>query len=73
MTGLGESLNSVNGHLSDQQAISDMLQQQRASVSGVSVDEETANLVKFQHAYEASAHVITVLNQMLDTIVNMAQ
>ncbi|KAB2336785.1 flagellar hook-associated protein FlgK [Cytobacillus depressus] len=43
---------------------------QRQSVSGVSLDEEMANLIKFQHAYNASARNITVIDEMLDKIIN---
>jgi flagellar hook-associated protein 1 FlgK len=48
-----------------------MLQKQRSSISGVSLDEEMANLSIYQHAYEASAHLISVVDQMLDTLINI--
>lgn len=40
------------------------------SVSGVSLDEEMSDLVKFQHAYNASARVMTVIDETLDRIIN---
>lgn len=43
---------------------------QRESVSGVSTDEETVNLVQFQHAYNANAKVIATVNELLDVVVN---
>lgn len=43
---------------------------QRESVSGVSTDEETVNLVQFQHAYNANAKVIATINELLDVVVN---
>lgn len=43
---------------------------QRDSVSGVSLDEETVNLVQFQHAYNANAKVIATVNELLDVVVN---
>lgn len=43
---------------------------QRESVSGVSLDEEMTNMIKFQHAYSAAARVINVMDEMLDVIVN---
>jgi flagellar hook-associated protein 1 FlgK len=43
---------------------------QRESMSGVSLDEEAAELMKFQRAYQASARVISVIDQMLDIVVN---
>jgi flagellar hook-associated protein 1 FlgK len=43
---------------------------QRQSVSGVSLDEEMANLVQFQRGYQASARMLTTIDQMLDTLIN---
>lgn len=42
----------------------------RSAVSGVSVDEEVANLVAFQHAYSANAKVISTIDELLDVIIN---
>ena len=44
---------------------------QRSSISGVSLDEEAANMVRFQQAYSASAQVITTINSMMQTVINM--
>ena len=41
-----------------------------AEVSGVSTDEELTNMLQFQRAYEASARVITVIDEMLDRLIN---
>jgi flagellar hook-associated protein 1 FlgK len=41
----------------------------RDSVQGVSLDEEMANMVRFQHAYTACARLITVLDALLETLV----
>jgi flagellar hook-associated protein FlgK len=43
---------------------------QRESISGVSLDEEMSNMIKFQHAYNASARMITAVDEMLDKIIN---
>jgi flagellar hook-associated protein 1 FlgK len=43
----------------------------RQSVDGINIDEETQNLVKFQNAYGAAAHVITVLSSMLSDAINL--
>lgn len=40
------------------------------SISGVSMDEEMTNIIKFQQAYNASSRVLTVMNEMLDTLIN---
>ncbi|MGI6711729.1 MAG: flagellar hook-associated protein FlgK [Bacillota bacterium] len=42
----------------------------RASVSGVSLDEEFAKMIQFQRAYEASAKVLTVVDEMLAALIN---
>ncbi len=46
------------------------LEQARLSVSGVSLDEEMVNLMRFQRAYEAAARIISVVDEMLDTLIN---
>ena len=43
---------------------------QRESMSGVSLDEEAAELMKFQRAYQASARVVSIIDSMLDSVVN---
>ena len=48
----------------------DGVQQQRSAANGVSVDEEMVDLVKFQHAYDAAARVISIADDMLDTIIH---
>lgn len=43
---------------------------QRQSVSSVSLDEEMSNMIKFQHAYNAAARSMTSIDEMLDRIIN---
>jgi len=43
----------------------------RDSISGVSLDEEMINMVKFQQTYQASAKIITTVDEMLTTLLNM--
>jgi flagellar hook-associated protein 1 FlgK len=71
VSGLGNSISSVNDQLSSSQAVSQMLSNDRTSASGVSLDSEMTNLIQYQKAYEASAEMITTLNQMLQTLVTM--
>ncbi len=68
---LGQSLSSVNDQLNNQQIVEKMLLRQRDSVSGVSLDEEMTDLIRFQRAFEASARLITTLDEMLETLVNL--
>jgi len=47
------------------------LENYRESISGVSLDEEMVNLVKFQSAYDASAKLITTTDELIQTVLNM--
>jgi flagellar hook-associated protein 1 FlgK len=42
----------------------------RQSVSGVNIDEELSNMLKYQHGYAAAARFITTVNSLLDTLIN---
>lgn len=53
-----------------QKNILDTITNQRLSVSGVDVDEEAMNLVKYQNAYNLSAKVITVMDEIYDKLIN---
>jgi len=54
----------------NQDVLSRHIDTARQAVSGVSIDEEMTTLVKGQHAYQAAARVISVVDSMLDTLVN---
>lgn len=58
--------NSVANHGAALQAT----ENRRQSVTGVSLDEEMANLIKYQHSYNAAARLVSMTDQMLDTIIN---
>lgn len=53
-----------------QESLARMIDRRRQEVSSVSLDEEAANLVKFQHAYQAAARAMTVVDEMLDLLIN---
>lgn len=44
--------------------------QQRVSISGVSLDEEMTNLIRFGHSYSAASRMITAIDEELDTLIN---
>jgi flagellar hook-associated protein 1 FlgK len=64
--GANAQANVTASNLSVQQ-----LTDQRSSVSGVSLDEETTNMIKYQRAYEAGARVVTTVDSMFDTLMAM--
>ncbi|HUM04081.1 MAG TPA: flagellar hook-associated protein FlgK [Terriglobales bacterium] len=47
------------------------LQDQRQGVSGVSLDEEATNLIRYQHAFSAAARIITTVDEMTQTVIAM--
>jgi flagellar hook-associated protein 1 FlgK len=54
-------------------ALSDDLAAQVAGVTGVNMDEEMANLIKYQHSYTAAAKLITTADQMLQTLLGLKE
>ena len=75
ITNLVGKLGTQSKNLQDNYDIKDNILQQvtqkRESVTGVSLDEELTDLVRFQRSYEASAKVMTTISQTLTTIINM--
>jgi len=68
---VGNAASSANAEQSASNLVLQQLNDQRSSVSGVSLDEEAANLVRYQQAYAASAQVISTINSMMQTVINM--
>ena len=54
------------------QAAVDSAEDRRQNVMGVSLDEEMANMLKFQRGYQASARAMSSIDDMLDTLINRA-
>ncbi len=67
---LGVDGQQANRMKEGQDALVTQISNQRESFSGVSLDEEMTNLVKFQKSYTAAARMVTMMDDMLDTIVN---
>jgi flagellar hook-associated protein 1 FlgK len=70
VSNLGQSLAGANARVDDQDRIEQLVRAQRDAVSGVSLDEEMAELVKYQRAFQASSRVFNVIDDLLDTVVN---
>ncbi len=67
---LGVAAQTATRRSSIQQAIVEQVDQMRASASGVSLDEEMANMVMYQHAYDGAARYLTAVDEVLDTLIN---
>ena len=61
---VGNEVANGTAELSASQSILSQLQDQRASISGVSLNEEASNTVQFQRAFDAAAQVVTTVNDM---------
>jgi flagellar hook-associated protein 1 len=69
--GVGNDVSSSSAELTSSQLVLNQLQDQRGSISGVSLNEEAANMLQYQNAYDAAAKVVTTINDMLYTVINM--
>jgi flagellar hook-associated protein 1 FlgK len=56
--------------LETENVIMKQLHDLRQSISGVNIDEELSNMIRYQHGYNAAARFITTVNSMLDTLIN---
>lgn len=61
-----ESINMMDAH----ELVMTQIDNRRSSLSGVSLDEEMTEMIKFQHAYNANARVINAIDEMVENIVN---
>jgi flagellar hook-associated protein 1 FlgK len=68
---VGGNLQTSAAHYNHQSEMLVQLENRRESISGVSLDEEMINLVKFQTAYDAAAKLITTADELLQTVLNM--
>ncbi len=68
---VGGTLQNADAYYTHQSSMVVQLENRRESISGVSLDEEMINLVKFQTAYNAAAKLITTDDELLQTVLNM--
>ncbi|MGM8215199.1 flagellar hook-associated protein FlgK [Bacillaceae bacterium W0354] len=67
---IGVMAQEANRMVGNSEILRQSVEANRQSVSGVSLDEEMTNMIKFQHAYNAAARNMTVVDEMLDRIIN---
>jgi flagellar hook-associated protein 1 FlgK len=68
---VGNEILAVNAYCQHQSDMVTQLENYRESVSGVSLDEEMVNLVKFQSAYDASAKLISIADELIQTVLSI--
>lgn len=70
VTNVGLKGEQAETNLLSQNSIMNDLRDLRDSISGVNIDEELAEIIKFQHGYNAAAKFVSVMDSLLDTVIN---
>ncbi len=67
---LGSTAQNAERSLNSQKLVMEQLDARRQEISGVNLDEEAVNLIRYQRAFEACARAITTVDEILDLIAN---
>ncbi len=71
LSGLGTTVSAATTNSSADAAIQTQLSTQRDTVSGISLDEEASNLTQYQRSYQAAAKLLSILNDLLGSAINL--
>ena len=66
---VGSATHSAKISNSAQEALLNQAKQAQENLAGVNLDEEAANLIKFQQSYQAAAKVIAIASSLFDTLI----
>ena len=69
----GNTVSNAQNEQSGNQLVLQQLQNQRGALSGVSLDQEAANLIQYQQAYQAMARVITIISTLTQSAVQLGK
>jgi flagellar hook-associated protein 1 len=70
---VGSEVANGNAELDSSDLILRQLENQRSAISGVSLDEEATNLIRYQRAYQASARVISTINELTNVAIDLGR
>ncbi|MBM3677562.1 MAG: flagellar hook-associated protein FlgK [Actinobacteria bacterium] len=70
VTRIGSDARDANRALANATLLANSLANRRESVSGVSLDEEMSNMIRFQRGFQASARALNAMDELIDVIVN---
>lgn len=70
VTNVGLKGEQAENNLKSHMAIMNDLRTIRDSISGVNIDEELSDIIKFQHGYNAAAKFVTIWDSLIDTVIN---
>jgi len=71
INGVAAQVSTAKTNAQSAQAVQSTLQSQRDALSGVSIDEETVNLLRQQQAFMGASKLISVVNQLMQTMIGM--
>lgn len=71
VTTIGAAASDVSANQTAMKLSLQQLTAQQSAVSGVSIDEESTNLIRYQQAYTAAAHVVSTINDLFSVVLNM--
>ena len=72
-TSVGILSAQVKGSFQGKQTLVDKLQIQRENISAVNLDEEASDLIRYQKAFEASTRVLSIANEMMDSVMELTR
>jgi flagellar hook-associated protein 1 len=70
VTRFGTQVSSITRQTANQQTLTQQVDDEREQLAGVNLDEETVNMVAAQHAYEAASKMLSILDSVLNTLIN---
>lgn len=73
VSNVGSKIESINNAATTQKSVVQQAASNRAAVTGVNLNEELSDLIKFQRSYEASARIFNVASELLNTLVNLGR
>ncbi len=72
-SGVGSDVDEYETALSAKSAVLEQIDTQIQSISGVSLDDEMANMLRFQRSYQAAAKMLNIFDQVTDDLINMVR
>ncbi len=73
VVGLGVEAQTANRRVDIQAAITEQVDMAREAEAGINLDEEMVNMMSYQRAYEASARIMTAVDEMLSTLIGLGR
>jgi flagellar hook-associated protein 1 FlgK len=70
---IGQDVADVERSQDHQTAVMTQMESAREVVSGVSLDEEMLNIIKYQAGYNAASRLCSIANEMMDTLINLGE